>query len=51
MQNEFVTDLLQRYLQDIKHRMKLGDYGRATATTLLRKCINLVDIEYIVDDC
>jgi hypothetical protein len=31
--------------------MKAGEFGRANATALLRKCIRLGDIEYIVEDC
>ena len=50
VQHEFVYDLLHKYLQDIKHRMKAGEFGRATAATLLRKCVKLEDIEYMVED-
>jgi len=31
--------------------MKAGEFGRANATALLRKCIKLGDIEYIIEDC
>ena len=51
VQHEFVTDLLTKYIQDIKHRMKQGEYGRATSTTLLKKCVKLEDIEFLVEDC
>lgn len=43
--------MLSRYLTDLKHRMKAGEFGRANATALLRKCIKLGDIEYIIEDC
>ena len=51
VQHDFVFDLLHKYLQDVKHRMKAGEFGRATAATLLRKCVKLEDIEYMVEDC
>ena len=31
--------------------MKQGEYGRATPSTLLRKCVKLDDIEYLVEEC
>ena len=42
--------MLYRYLQDIKHRQKAGEFGRATAATLLRKCTKLDDIEVMIED-
>ena len=45
-----MKDLLYRYLQDIKHRQKAGEFGRATAATLLRKCVKLDDIEVMIED-
>jgi predicted transcriptional regulator len=42
--------LLYRYLQDIKQRKKMGEFGRATACTILRKCTRLEDIESIIED-
>ena len=50
VQQDFVKDLLQKYLQDIKHRQKAGEFGRATAATLLRKCIRLDDIEVMIEE-
>lgn len=50
VQQDFVQDLLYRYLQDIKHRQKAGEFGRATAATLLRKCTKLDDIEVMIED-
>lgn len=41
---------MYRYLQDIKHRQKSGEFGRATAATLLRKCTKLEDIEIMIED-
>ena len=43
--------MLSNYLNDIKHRMKASEFGRANATALLRKSIKLGEIEYIVEDC
>jgi len=45
-----VHDLLHRYLLDIKTRQKAGEFGRATAAILLRKCVKLNDIELIIED-
>lgn len=45
-----MKDLLYRYLQDIKHRQKAGEFGRATAATLLRKCVKLDDIEVMIEE-
>ncbi len=50
VEEDFVEDLSTRYLQDLKHRMKAGEFGRATPCTLLRKCTNLIDIETLIDD-
>lgn len=47
---DFVTDLLYRYLQDVKQRVKAGEFGRANSATLLRKCIRLTDIDNIIVD-
>ena len=49
-QLDLVGDLMYRYLQDIKHRQKSGEFGRATAATLLRKCTKLEDIEIMIED-
>ena len=49
-QLDLVGDLLYRYLQDIKHRQKAGEFGRATAAVLLRKCVKLEDIEIMIED-
>jgi hypothetical protein len=50
VQQDFVNELLYNYLQDIKHREKAGEFGRATASVLLRKCTKLDDIEVIIED-
>ena len=50
VQQDFVQDLLYRYLQDIKHRQKAGEFGRATSAVLLRKCTKLDDIEIMIED-
>ena len=47
---DFVEDLLVRYLQDIKTRQKKGQFGMATAATLLRKVTKLEDIDEIIDN-
>ena len=50
VQLDLMKDLLYRYLQDIKHRQKAGEFGRATAATLLRKCVKLDDIEVMIEE-
>ena len=50
VQHDFVNDLLYRYLQDVKHRQKAGEFGRATAAVLLRKCTKLDDMEIMIED-
>ena len=42
--------MLIRYLQDIKQRLKAGEFGRASAAVLLRKCTKLDDIEFIIEE-
>lgn len=50
VQEDYVGDLLYKYLQDIKHRQKAGEFGRASAALLLRKCTLLSDIDDIVEE-
>lgn len=50
VQEDLVGDLLYKYLQDIKTRVRAGDFGRATPAVLLRKTTKLQDIDMIIDD-
>ena len=45
-----MQDLLDRYLSDLKQRIKMGEFGRATAAISLRKTTKLDDIEIIIND-
>ena len=45
-----MQELLYKYLQDIKHRQKAGEFGKATPAILLRKCTLLSDMDVIIDD-
>ena len=47
----FVQELMEKYIQEIKQKQKQGEFGRATPSMILRKCIKIEDIDYIVDDC
>ena len=47
---DFIEDLLQRNLQDLKQRMRTGRFGRASASALLRKCTRLEDMDLMIQD-
>lgn len=51
VQQDFVNDLLFRYLQELKHRMKAAAFGQASTAALLRKGIKLTDMDEVVKDC
>ena len=46
---DFVQDLMNRYLEDIDHRRAAGEVGKANAATTLRKCIRLGEIEDMIE--
>ena len=50
MQEDLTSDLLYKYLQDIKTRVRAGDFGRATQAILLRKTTKLGDIDDVIND-
>ena len=50
-QHYFVQELMEKYIQEIKQKQKQGEFGRATPSMILRKCIKIEDIDYMVDDC
>lgn len=47
---DFISDMQYKYLQDIKARMRAGEYGKATPAILLRKTTKLGDIDDIIND-
>jgi hypothetical protein len=47
---DFVTDLLQRYLDDIRVRSRDEAFGTPKPSILLRKSIKLSSIDDIIDD-
>jgi hypothetical protein len=49
--HDFVSDLKFNYLQELKKRMKSGSYEDATIPMILRKCIKLGDMDYLVEEC
>lgn len=51
VEHDFVNELLVRYLQDTKNRMKEKSFGNATPAMILRKCIKLTDIDDMVEEC
>ena len=51
VEHDFVNELLVRYLQDTKNRMKEKSFGNATPSMILRKCIKLTDIDDMVLEC
>jgi len=47
---DFVTDLLQKYLDDIRVRSRDENFGKPLPSVLLRKTIKLSTIDDIIDD-
>ena len=48
--SDFITDLLERYLEDIRVREKEANFGEPSASTLLRKGVTLKEIDEIIEN-
>lgn len=47
---DFVGELLFKYLQDLKNRMKMQSLSNQTTSIILRKCVKLNDLDKVIDD-
>lgn len=47
---DFVGELLFKYLQDLKNRMKMQSLSNQTTSIILRKCVKLTDLDRVIDD-
>ena len=47
---DFVSDLFTRYLEDIRVRKKIAEWGRPPPAVMLRKTVRLSEIDRIIEE-